>query len=151
MCAHRNPAVLVFVLSLALAGCASQAGSGSGAPAVQADPTGLTGAEWTLKDLGGRALIDGVPATLTFPEAGTVAGKASCNRFSGSVAIKVAAISFGALATTRMACEPAIDEQERAYLTALQSAERFAIDGSTLSIFCKGMDRPLVFARMATP
>lgn len=143
--------LVVVIMSFLIAGCASQAGSGPGAAPVPADPAGLAGAEWNLTDLGGRALLDGIPATLAFPESGKVAGKASCNRFSGTVTVKDAAISFGALATTRMACEAAIDEQERAYLTALQSAERFAIDGARLLIYCKGTDKPLVFARMAAP
>jgi heat shock protein HslJ len=46
-----------------------------------------------------------------------------------------------------MACAEAVMNQETKLLKALQSAERFAVDGSALSIHCAGMDKPLRFVR----
>jgi hypothetical protein len=37
-------------------------------------PFSLAGSEWLLEDLGGLGVIDNIQATLTFPEAGKVAG-----------------------------------------------------------------------------
>ena len=46
-----------------------------------------------------------------------------------------------------MACPDAVGTQEGKYLEALEGAERFMVDGSTLLIYSKGMDKPLRFIR----
>jgi heat shock protein HslJ len=93
--------------------------------------------------------VDRVQATLEFPEPGRVAGNASCNRFVGSVEITGQMIKIGSLGSTKMACAEAVNIQEMKYLKALESAERVTIDGTTLQIFSKGMEKPLRFTRRA--
>ncbi len=110
----------------------------------------LAGTGWRLEDLGGAGVLDRVEATLEFPEEGRAAGNGSCNRFFGTVEMKGETISFGPLASTRMACAEATSNQEAKYLEALQSAERFTLDGSTLSIYSKGMEKPLRFVRKSS-
>jgi heat shock protein HslJ len=112
-----------------------------------ATSVGLSGTTWLLEDLGGAGVLDRVEATLEFPETGKVAGKGSCNRFFGSVEISGASISFGPLGSTRMACVEAVMNQEAKYFEALQGAERFRVDGTTLLIYAKGLDHPLRFIR----
>jgi putative lipoprotein len=107
----------------------------------------LSGSTWKLEDLGGTAVLDQPQATLEFPDEGRVAGKGSCNRFFGSVQVSGESISFGALGSTRMACPDAVMTQEAAYFNALQNAERYVIDGSSLLIYSRGMDKPLRFSR----
>jgi putative lipoprotein len=109
---------------------------------------GLVGTAWRLEDLGGARVLDRVEATLEFPEDGRAAGNGSCNRFFGPVRIEGESISFGQLASTRMACAELIGNQESKYLEGLQGAERFALDGATLSIYAKGMEKPLRFSRV---
>jgi heat shock protein HslJ len=46
-----------------------------------------------------------------------------------------------------MACLEAVMNQEAKYLKALQDAERFELEGSTLRITCRGMEQPLRFVR----
>ena len=83
-----------------------------------------------------------------FPETGKAGGKASCNRFFGTVEISGQSIKFGPLAATKMACiDDATNAQEVRYLDALQKAERFAFDGPALLIYSAGMERPLRFVR----
>jgi putative lipoprotein len=113
----------------------------------QAPSGSLWGTAWVLQDLGGTAVADQVQATLQFPDEGKVAGSGSCNRFFGSVQVSGQSITFGALGSTRMACAEAVMAQEGAYLKALQNAERYTIEGSSLLIYSKGMDRPLRFSR----
>jgi putative lipoprotein len=108
---------------------------------------GLVGTAWRLEDLGGDGVLDRVEATLEFPEEGRAAGNGSCNRFFGTVEIERGSISFGPLASTRMACAEPISNQEAKYLEALRGAERFTLDASTLSIYSKGMGKPLRFTR----
>ncbi len=104
---------------------------------------------WRLESLGGAPVLDQVEATLSFPETGKVSGLGSCNQFFGSVKIEGEKISFGPLGSTRKACPEPISNQEASYLQALQAAERFTLEGATLSIHSKGMEEPLRFARVS--
>jgi heat shock protein HslJ len=125
-------------LLLALTACALPGAPGA-AP--------LVGSEWRLEDLGGRGVLDRVQATLAFPEAGRVAGNSSCNRFFGSYTLMQDRIALGQLAGTRMACAPAVDEQETRYLDALQRAQRLEVRGTTMLMQVQGLDKPLRFVR----
>ncbi len=107
----------------------------------------LVGSEWRLEDLGGRGVLDRVQATLAFPEAGRVAGNSSCNRFFGSYTLMQDRIALGQLAGTRMACAPAVDEQEMRYLDALQKAQRLEVRGTTMLMHVQGLEKPMRFAR----
>jgi heat shock protein HslJ len=107
----------------------------------------LSGSEWVLKDLAGGAADHG-QATLTFPDAGKIAGNGSCNRFFGSAEINGNAIKFSGLGSTRMACPEEIMNQETKYLQALETAERFEWKDPYLLIYCKGFEKPLRFTRM---
>jgi heat shock protein HslJ len=108
----------------------------------------LTGSEWLLEDLGGSGVIDNAQATLSFPEAGKVAGRGSCNRFFGPAQVSGDAVKMGPLGSTRMACAEAVMNQETKYLNALQAAERFEWKDLYLLIYCKGLEKPLRFTRM---
>jgi putative lipoprotein len=109
-------------------------------------PTKLTGV-WVLEDIGGIGVIDNARATLEFRDSARVAGRGSCNQFSGSVTVSDSTISFGPLASTRMACAEAVMNQGTRYFMALADAQRYAFDGPALLIYAKGMDRPLRFTR----
>ncbi len=124
----------------------------SGLPPKQQVKTSfeLTGSEWLLEDLGGSGVIDGVQATLTFPETKKVAGNGSCNRFFGPAEISGDAIKLGPLGATRMACSEAVMNQETKYMSALQAAERFEWKDPYLLLHCKGLEKPLRFTRKET-
>jgi heat shock protein HslJ len=136
----RRALLLLRLAALVLAGCASR---------TAAPPSpGLSGTKWRLGELAGLRAIPGVEATLEFLEEGKVAGRASCNRFLGTVEISGESIKFGPLASTKMACvDDAANAQERKYLEALQAAERFAFEGPVLLVYSRATDRPLRFAR----
>lgn len=110
-------------------------------------PDELWGTAWVLEDIGGAGVIDDALATLEFPSHGKTAGRGACNRFFGSVEITADAIAFGPLGATRMACAEAVMHQEERYLTALQGAERYRVDGGSLFVYAKEMEMPLRFAR----
>ena len=117
------------------------------APATTASFS-LTGSEWLLEDLDGLGVVDTIQTTLTFPEAGKVAGNGSCNRFFGSVEVSGDALKLGPLGSTRMMCAETVMNQETKYLNALQAAERFEWKAPYLLIYCKGLEKPLRFTRM---
>jgi heat shock protein HslJ len=116
---------------------------------AQTVPFSLIGSEWLLEDLAGGVVMDGIQATLTFPEAGKIAGNGSCNRFFGPGEISGNTIKLGPLASTRMACPAAVMNQEMKYLAALQAAERFEWKDPYLLIYCKGFEKPLRFTRLS--
>jgi heat shock protein HslJ len=130
---------LALPLLAGLVACAVPAGPGA-APA-------LMGTEWRLEDLGGSRALDGVQATLAFPEAGRVAGFGSCNRFFGTYTLVQDRIAFGQMGMTRMACMGPAGDQETRYMAALQKAQTVRVQGSALLIAVEGQALPLRFVR----
>jgi heat shock protein HslJ len=112
-----------------------------------AAPAGLVGSSWRVEELGGEKVPADAEGTLDFPEAGRVAGRAFCNRFSGKAEIAGASIRFGPLAVTKMACGQSANERESRFLQALQKAERYGLEGRALLIYVAGSDRPLRLRR----
>ncbi len=125
---------------------------GEGEPSTESEeePFVLWGTKWQLSDLGGRPAMGQVQATLEFPQEGHRAiGNASCNRFFGQVEGSEDSISFIDVGTMRMACRPAVLDQETRFLAALEAAERFELDGDELRIFAGDREQPMTFRRIA--
>jgi len=148
------PRIGLLCLLIMLAGCASGPARDSVADKNSTNtPTAssLAGTEWILEDIAGAGVLDNAQATLSFAKEfasnGKVSGNGSCNKFSGSASVDAGKVSVGPLATTRMACVPAVDDQEMRYMKALQAAERLTFDGPYLFLYAKGMDKPLRFIR----
>jgi heat shock protein HslJ len=116
------------------------------ADAALAVPT-LVGSAWRLEDLAGAGTLDRVEATIEFPEAGRVAGVASCNRFFGYFETSGTSLTIARLGATKKLCPPALMDQEAKYLRALEGAERFAIEGTTFTLYSQGLDKPLRFVK----
>ena len=94
-------------------------------PTAAAD---LAGTSWTLVSIGATPAIVGAGASLTFDPSGNVSGSTGCNSFSGSYALDGSALTFGPLATTRMACEEASMAQEASVLEALAGVSGWGVD-----------------------
>jgi putative lipoprotein len=126
-----------------LAACGSKQ-----APPTPVSPATLGGAAWQLEDLVGRGVIDNSHVTLQFMADGKVAGSGGCNRYSGSVAFKGLQIKFTPMASTMMACVPALMDQETRYFDALTRADTVSYDKTgALLIGVKGEAKPLLFRR----
>ena len=111
-------------------------------------PDALWGTSWLLKDIAGASVPEKPGVTLEFPERGKIAGSGSCNRFFGTAEVSAGgSIAFGALGSTKMACPEPVSAREAKYFNALQKAERFSVEGSTLLIWSKGIEKPLRFSR----
>jgi heat shock protein HslJ len=104
------------------------------------EPVSLTGTEWTAMGINTgtdavSSVVAGATVTATFGEDGTVSGSAGCNTYTGEYTAQQGAIEIGPLASTTKACEPAeVMTQEAAFLTAMQNATTYAIDGETLEL-----------------
>jgi heat shock protein HslJ len=117
--------VLCCGLPLAVAACGDDGGQA------------LEGTKWvlsayavngTMKD----ALVTAT-ADATFAD-GQVSGNAGINQYNGPYEVDGDKLSVGPLASTKMAGDAMIMEQEAAFLMALESAASYEIDGDTLVI-----------------
>jgi heat shock protein HslJ len=94
----------------------------------------IIGLTWTLADIDGSAIPEGVEATLVLEEDGTAGGSGGCNSYSTDFRISPESISFGAIASTEMMCEPPRSDVEAAFLAALGKASTWALRGGRLTL-----------------
>jgi len=67
--------------------------------------------------------------------AGQISGDSGCNQYSGPYEVDGTKIAIGPLASTLRACaDPAVDQQEREFLAALELARTFSVDGTGLTL-----------------
>ena len=106
-----------------------------------AEPAALTGIIWNLlsHNNGKEAMVStviGTEITANFNEDGTLSGSAGCNSYTASYKSDGEKITIGPAASTRKFCaEPeGIMEQESQYLTALENAAVYVIEGNKLEI-----------------
>lgn len=98
-----------------------------------AGATELPGTSWVIKNLPGTQIGTAVP-TIAFGTDGTVSGSAGCNTFNGSYTADGSSISFGPLATTKMACPQVDTAVETVFLEGLAGATSWSIDGQVLTL-----------------
>ena len=123
--------MLAGLAILVVAACDST-GSGTNATPEPTSAADLAGTSWTLVSIGGTPVVEGSGPHLTFGVDGKASGSTGCNSFSGSYATDGAALTFGPLATTRMACEENLMAQETAVLEALAGVPGWEIDADGL-------------------
>ena len=81
---------------------------------------------------------------------GRVSGSGGCNHIAGQAEIQGERITFGPMISTKMACAPAVMDQESKFLAALGDVQRFKVDAEKGKlILFNATSRPiLVLARM---
>lgn len=100
----------------------------------------LAGSEWsaTFYNNGKGAVVNVLPGTTitaVFGADNTLSGSAGCNQYSTTYTIDGNdMIISGAIATTRMACEQAVMDQEMAYLAALPTTASYSIVNGELDL-----------------
>jgi heat shock protein HslJ len=108
----------------------------------EAEQAALIGTSWVATGVnngkGGLAsVIADSEITAVLSENDEVSGSSGCNDFTGPfTADDDGGIDIGPLASTRKACPepPGVDEQETAFLAAMDRATRYSIDGTTLEL-----------------
>jgi len=98
--------------------------------------------DWLLTLIGGPRGEDlaaggGKPPSLHIAEDGRVSGFSGVNRFAGTTeiaALREGKLALTPLAVTRMAGPPAAMDLENRFLTALEQARSFRIDGDALRL-----------------
>lgn len=106
--------------------------------------------KWLAESIRRRGVIDNLQTVLLIGADGRISGSGGCNRISGKAQISGNRISFGPVATTRMACAPAVMDQEAKFLSALNDVRKWRIDdkrGKLLLLDAGGVE-VLLLARM---
>jgi heat shock protein HslJ len=117
------PALLLSASALAAASCAA-----AGREA------GLEGTSWILTSLDGQAPVVGSTITAAFEADGKMGGNSGCNGYGASYEVNGDRLAIDDPFSTMMACEPALMDQETAYLAALTATATYAISGESLSL-----------------
>lgn len=95
----------------------------------------IVGSKWLAEDIRGGGVLDNLQSTISIAAVGQVTGMAGCNTLRGSAEIAGQSLKFSPLATTRKLCPPAVMDQERKFLAALEATRAFRFDGSFLKFF----------------
>ena len=119
--------VLAGLAILVVAACDST-GSGTNTTPEPTSAADLAGTSWTLVSIGGTPVVEASGPHITFGANGDANGSTGCNSFSGSYATDGAALTFGPMATTRMACGEDLMAQEAQALEALAAVSGWEID-----------------------
>lgn len=100
----------------------------------------LVPSDWQVSMLDGRALSADDQVTMQFAE-GRVAGVSGCNRYTGPFALGDGnAISFGLLATTRMACPGEAAAIETSFVQQMARIDSYRITRGNLVLMVSGTE-----------
>ncbi|HUL70653.1 MAG TPA: META domain-containing protein [Gemmatimonadales bacterium] len=128
-----SPGLLIFS-AIALGACHRSVASST---TPEAKGPALVGTEWTLVELDGQPAGLGAgdkAATLTLvSDANHASGFAGCNRMSGSYELTGAALRFGPMAVTRMACATGMDLETK-FLSAIEATRGYRMTDQGLEL-----------------
>ncbi len=116
---------------MVVVGCRSMEAPPAG-PQPTASATSLVGTSWVAEDIDGRGVVERAQSTLTFAGPQQIAGRAACNQYFGSLELGNGTLRLKPAGTTRMACPPAVMEQEIRFLSALGAVAAFRFEGGKL-------------------
>ena len=121
---RKSSRALAAALVLIAAGCADRPDQHQAA----------IGPEWVAADVAGAGVAAGSRITLQLGADGRASGRGGCNAYTGAYTLQGTELHFGAMAATKMACAPAVMEQEQRYFTALAAVSRYALadDGALM-------------------
>lgn len=120
-------AVLGLLAIAAVSGCSSN----SETPDPVADPAGRV---FISTQVDGTPIPGGGPLSLDFTTPGLVAATAGCNTASGTVEFTDGKITTDTMASTMMACEPAVMESDAWVTTFLSAQPSWTLSGDTLTV-----------------
>lgn len=129
---------LIAALAVAsLVTACSGGSSGSSSPTAQ-DPGLVIDKSFTstavVEDGADRPLVPGSSVTVSFTAEG-ISAQAGCNTLVGNANLEGGTITLdGELASTMMACDQALMDQDQWLSTFLTSGPRWSVDGTTLTL-----------------
>ncbi len=132
-----------MIVAAVLAGCSLVQPSSALSPKVD-----LRGGTWVAEDIDGAGVVDNAQSTMVFGNDGRVSGRGGCNQYSGTVELKGASLILSQLISTKMACAPALMDQETRFLAALQAARSYKMNEDNELVLSDATGKPrLRFSR----
>lgn len=128
----RTGFLLGFLLFLSA--CTPEPGDANSPMNSAIEARSPAGVLWQVEDIDGGGIIDSAHITLQIDDDG-ISGSTGCNRYFGAVAIAGSAFVADAIGSTRMACAPALMQQEQRFVQALQAVRRFELSGDFLLLY----------------
>ena len=113
------------------------------AGSAMADTSSPAGS-WLAEDIRGGGVIDNLQTTLEIASDGSVSGTGGCNRYFGKAEIDEASIAFGPLGSTKMACAPAVMDQEQKFFDALTEVAGWHLESTGHLVLLDTDGKPLV-------
>ena len=100
---------------------------------------------YLLEWIGERPLMDYSHLTLTLAADGRAYGNAGCNHWFAPYQLDGDKLTFGKVGSTRKLCAPALMEQEKRFLQALETVQRWDISPIEQVRFWPAEGKPLRF------
>ena len=100
---------------------------------------------YLLEWIGERSLMDYSHLTLTLAADGRAYGNAGCNHWFAPYQLEGEKLTFGKVGSTRKLCAPALMEQEKRFLQALETVQRWDISPIEQVRFWPAEGKPLRF------
>jgi heat shock protein HslJ len=113
----------------------------------QMDMTKVIGPEWAVQAIDGKPVLPASQVTMSFGADGSLAGRATCNRYSARYTADGETFALGPAISTKMACAPELMMQEDAFLRFLSGARRIFLDGEDRLVLVDERGRELVARR----
>jgi len=120
----------LFVVALLAFGCASATPTAPAGVALGS----LEGTAWLAEEIDGGGVAERVHSTLIFDAGQKVAGRAACNRYFGAYRQAGDTLEIKPGGSTRMACPPAVMDQEAKFLAVLELVRKARRDGDKLML-----------------
>ena len=98
-------------------------------------PNPLLDVLWTVTGIGGDPIIAGTVVTFSIAADHRAGGNGGCNNYFTEASFEGPPLSFGPIAGTRMACDPAIMAQEALFFAALSATVGYELARDELSLF----------------
>jgi len=110
----------------------------------------LDGREFLSQSVEGQELVEGSTIRLGFAD-GSISAHAGCNQMNGAYTLDGDVLHVEALATTEMACEPPLMDQDTWLAEFLSSGPAVTLDGDTLTLTSGDVSIVLVDRIVADP
>jgi heat shock protein HslJ len=149
---------LLLIIVLLISTCGPLAGQTQAPPRTERPSAGsrLANTHWRLASFGApggqSAVLEGTTITLKFGADGRAGGSGGCNSYGGEYREQGGSLSFSRIVSTKRAClDESANRQEQRYFAALESASRFSLADTRLTIFHGGGRSRLNFVNGSPP
>lgn len=98
-------------------------------------PNPLLDMVWTVTSIGGDPVLPQSKVTFSIAADYRVGGSGGCNSYFAEADLTEPPLTFSPVASTRMACDPALMDQEGRFFAALGATAGYELQGDSLKLF----------------